>query len=125
MTPPLTFDNLQADEASKELARRSAIIKSMAPLIANRLAIAQQRDKLRYAQIRSGAYLPLIRKFSVGDYVYTRRPNQVNTLQLPAQQTIMRMTKVKPNGTITVMGRCSNIIDTHVNIITLFHQIFF
>ena len=91
------------------------MIQSMAPLIANRLAVAQQRDKMRYAQIRPGAYLPLIRKFSVGDYVYMRRPNQVNTLQMQAQQLIVRITKVKPNGTITVMGRCGNIKDTHVN----------
>ena len=51
MTPPFTFDNLQADEASKELVRRSVIIQSMAPLIANRLAVAKQRDKLRYLHV--------------------------------------------------------------------------
>ena len=71
MAPSITFDNVQTDEASKELARRSALMKAMVPLIANRLAVAQQRDKLRYAQISYEAYLPLIRKFSVGDYVST------------------------------------------------------
>ena len=75
MMPPITFDNLQTDKASKELARRSSMIKAMVPLIANRLTVAQQQDKLRYTQTRSGAYLPLICKFSVGDYVNMRRPN--------------------------------------------------
>ena len=83
------------------------MIKTMVLLIANRLAVAQQQDKLRYAQIRSGAYLPLMCKFSIGDYVYMKRLNQVNTLQLKmqAQQLIVRVIKVKPKGTIIVMGR--------------------
>ena len=50
-----------------------------------------------------------------------RRPNQVNTLQIHAEQLIVRITKVKPNGTITVMGRCGNISDTHVNSIAPCH----
>ena len=57
MTRLLNFDNLQADEASKDIACRGAMIQSMAPLIANRFAVALQRDKLRYAQIRSATHL--------------------------------------------------------------------
>ena len=121
MAPSITFDNQQTDEASKELACRNTIIKAIAPLIANRLAVAQLRDKLRYAQIRSGAYLLLICKYSVGDYVYVRRPNPVNTLQMHAQQLIVPITKVKSNGTIIVMGRCGDIKDTHVNSIAPCH----
>ena len=34
MAPPLSFDNLQAYHASKELARRCAVIRVMVTLIA-------------------------------------------------------------------------------------------
>ena len=37
------------------------------------LAIAQHRDTLRYARIRSGAYRPQLRRFRIGDYVYLQR----------------------------------------------------
>ena len=121
MAPVLSFDNLQAADAVIEIARRSAMIKAMVPLIASRLAVAQQRDKLRYAQIRSGAYLPLVRKFSVGDYVYLRRPNQASTLQMQAQQLIVRVVKVTANGTVTVMGRCGNTRTIHISSIAPCH----
>ena len=85
----------------------------MVPLIASRLAVAQQRDKLRYARTRSGAYLPLARKFSVGDFIYVRRPNQANTLQIAAQQLIVRITM--PNGVLQVQGRCGFTRSIHVS----------
>ena len=96
------------------------MIRVMVPLIANRLVV-QHRDKLRYAQIRSGAYLPMICKFSDGDFVYMRRPNHVITLQMQAQQLIVRITKAKPSSTIVVMERCGNTQDTHVNSIVPGH----
>ena len=37
------------------------------------LSIAQRRDTLRYACIRSGSYRPQLRPFSKGDYVYWLR----------------------------------------------------
>ena len=74
------------------------MIKIITPLIANRLAAVQKRDKLHYAQTRSGANLPIIRKFSVGDYIYLRRPNQVSTLIIRAQQVVLRVVVIKSNG---------------------------
>ena len=78
------LDKVTGEEAAKSLAARSKIIMTITPIIANRLAVVHQRDKLRYVQTRSGAYLPMVRKFGVGDYVYLRRPNQVSTLQIRA-----------------------------------------
>ena len=49
--------------------------------------------------------MPLVRKFSVGDFIYAHRPNQANTLQIVAQQLIVRITKVMPNGVLQVQGR--------------------
>jgi hypothetical protein len=121
LAPVINFDALTEEGASLELKRRGALVKIMVPLIANRLAVAQQRDKLRYAQLRSGTYLPLVRKFSVGDFVYLRRPNQVNTLQIAAEQLIVRVVRVRSNGVITVQGRCGNTRDTHVSSIAPCH----
>ena len=111
----LCFDKVTEEEAAASLAARSKIIKAITPIIANRLAVVQQRDKLRYAQTRSGAYLPMVRKFSVGDYVYLRRPNQVSTLQIRAQQAVVRVMVIKSNGVVRVQGRCGNTRDTNVS----------
>ena len=40
------------------------------PMALENLAIAQHRDTLRYARIRSGIYRPKFWRFKVGDYVY-------------------------------------------------------
>ena len=114
MKPPLSFDTLLADKASRELARHSAMIRVMVPLITARLDVAQQHDKLQYAQIHfrtNPPFDPLVdmrvdmRRLR---NVYMRRPNQVKTLQMQAQQLIVRITKVKSKGMIVVMGRCGN-----------------
>ena len=103
------------EEAARSLTARSKIIRTITPIIANRLAVVQPRDKLRYAQTRSGAYLPMVRKFSIGDYVYLRRPNQVSTLQIRAQQVVVRVMVIKSNGVVTVQGCCGNSRDTNVS----------
>jgi hypothetical protein len=121
MAPPLDFSDLSEVAAATELAKRSVAIKVMVPLIANRLAVAQQRDKLRYACTRSGAYLPLVRKFSVGDYVYLRRPNSASAIQISARQLIVRVMKVNANGVVVVQGRCGNTRSTHINSIAPCH----
>ena len=43
----LCFDKVTEEEAARSLAARSKIIKTITPIIANRLAVVQQRDKLR------------------------------------------------------------------------------
>jgi len=57
------------------------------------LLIAQQRDKLRYAAIRGGAYLPVLREFQAGDFVYLKRRNLDCVLQMAAKRPVYR---VKP-----------------------------
>ena len=74
---------------------------------------AQHRDTLRYAKTRSGAYLPKLRKFEPGDFVYLRRPNRNNTLQLPVHQLIARVLEVREAGTIIVQGKCGQTRSVH------------
>jgi hypothetical protein len=121
MAPPINFDNISAEEASTQLRQRGEDILKMVPVIANHLAIAQHRDKLRYAQTRSGSYLPMVRKFSVGDFVYLRRPATVNTLQITATQLIVRILALKLGGTVVVQGRCGTKRTVNINSIAPCH----
>ena len=57
----------------------------------------------------------MVRKFSVGDYVSLRRLNQVSTLQIWAQQVVVRVMVIKSNGVVRVQGRCGNTRDTNVS----------
>jgi hypothetical protein len=115
MAPVLDFDNI-ADSATleKDLIARAGYLSQAMPTIASNLAIAQQRDQLRYQRTRSGSYLPSLRKFSPGDYVYLRRPNLTNTLQINAQQLILRVLEVGANGVVLLQGRCGNTIRNNV-----------
>ena len=68
------------------------------------LAIAQHRDTLRYARIRSGAYWPQLRRFRVGDYVYLQR-EAPTTLDMKAGRTILRVKDILPSGVLLLEGK--------------------
>ena len=68
------------------------------------LSIAQHRDTLRYARIRSGAYRPQLRRFSTGDYVYLQR-EAPTTLDVKAGRTILRVKDVLPSGILLLEGK--------------------
>ena len=63
----------------------------------------------------------MVRKFSVGDYVYLRHPNQISTLQIHAQQVVVRVMVIKSNGVVRVQGRCGNTRDTNVGSLASCH----
>ena len=68
------------------------------------LSIAQHRDTLRYARIRSGAYRPQLRRFRQGDYVYLQR-EAPTTLDVRAGRTILRVKEVLPSGLLLLEGK--------------------
>ena len=68
------------------------------------LAIAQHRDTLRDARIRSGAYRPQLRRFKVGDYVYLQR-EAPTTLDVKAGRTILRVKEILPSGVLLLEGK--------------------
>ncbi|PNH01078.1 Retrovirus-related Pol polyprotein from transposon [Tetrabaena socialis] len=70
------------------------------------LAIAQHRDKQRYAQLRSGSYAPRVARFEPGDYVYVLQRNRLNTLQLPPLEQVLRVVGITAEGVATLVGRC-------------------
>ena len=68
------------------------------------LSIAQHRDTLRYARIRSSAYRPQLRRFSKGDYVYLQR-EAPTTLDVKARRTILHFKDLLPSGILLLEGK--------------------
>ena len=97
-----------AQHAVRSITERSAWLREALPVVANNLAIAQHRDKLRYAMTRGGTYLPKLVKFAPGDFVYIRRNEKNHTLQIVARQYILRVLRVKESGVLVLQGRCGN-----------------
>ena len=73
-----------------------SLLKAM-PMAMKNLSIAQHRDTLRYARIRSGAYQSQLRRFWKGDYVYLQREAPA-TLDVRVGRIILRMKEVLPSG---------------------------
>eukprot|EP00798_Chlamydomonas_sp_ICE-L_P026887 gene26887-biopygen4183 len=113
MTAPLPdlTDSTQVQALTDTLLERAQWIKRVSPTIANHIAIAHHRDTLRYAKIRGWAYHPRLRKFQVGDFVYIRRPNVRNSLQMAAQGMILRIIDLKPSEVVVLQGRCVPVED--------------
>jgi len=110
---PLNFDEL-GEETINALLQRSRCMQHMCMAAGHNLAIAQHRDTLRYAQIRSGDYAPRLKKFEVGDYVYLKRPKRTSVLQAAARPLILRVKAVLPTGRLVLQGRCGRTTKVHM-----------
>jgi site-specific DNA-cytosine methylase len=85
------------------VAARAVAFQRTMPLAMRNLAIAQQRDTRRYAQVRGGGYRPRIRRYEVGDYVYLQQ-TAPTTLDVTAGRIVLRVTEVGPTGVLTLVG---------------------
>lgn len=117
--PPF-LETLADQDWVSSLAARVEYLEDSMPTIANHLAIAKHRDTLRYAYTRTGAFRPQNQRFTVGDYVYIRRPTDSKT-QLKATPIILQVTRLTPTGTVELMGRCGQVARTHVRNIAPCH----
>ena len=52
---------------------RAEAFKRELPMAMRNLAVAQARDRLRYAYTRGGSYRPKPKQYRVGDFVYVKR----------------------------------------------------
>ncbi|PNH02154.1 Pro-Pol polyprotein [Tetrabaena socialis] len=77
------LDDQDAEGTWALLRTRGDELRRCLPAAAGNLAIAQHRDRRRYATLRSGSYVPRVERFEPGDYVYVLQRNRVSTLQLP------------------------------------------
>ena len=99
---PIDFDNTTA--ASESLLARAEWIRQAHPTAAGNLLIAQHRDTLRYAAIRTGRYLAKPVVYKPGDYVYVRRGSVANTLQFRQYENALRVESVGPLGVAVLIG---------------------
>jgi len=109
---PLNLDDpeLACDHVLERgrIAHQASIIAGSNPLI------AQHRDKLRYAAIRGGGYLPVLREFQAGDFMYLKWRNIDSVLQMAAKRPVYRVKDVRENGTIILQGKCGTTFVNHV-----------
>ena len=110
MVIPLDMGGDNASDASKErvrqeLALRAELMKKNMLIAGQNLRVAQHRDTLRYARIRGGGYLPKIRRFAVGDFVYVQHSSETPSLGVKARAEILRVHKLGEKGALTLIGK--------------------
>lgn len=92
-------------------------MRERCPTAGINLMIAQHRDALRYARLRSGAYLPKLRRFVTGDHVYIKRPDKVGLtsgpFELKALPYVLRVREVR-DGVLRLEGRDGHVISENV-----------
>jgi hypothetical protein len=116
MLEPINFDDTQ--HAAVDLKARTAWVKQAGVMVDSALAMAQHRDTLRYAKVRSGAYMPRLHRYMPGDYVYVRKPGTqalgaANLQQLP-QDKVLKVLEVRTGGVVRLIGRDAATTDVQV-----------
>lgn len=102
-----------ASEAiAAELLKRGALMQRHVVLAGAHLEVAQQRDTLRYARLRSGSYLPTTHTYGKGDFVYVKGPAG-STLQLRARPLVYRIKLVRSSGVLELQGKCGRVVKVH------------
>jgi hypothetical protein len=92
---PLSYGNTpSASVATQDINRHAAYLHNKVPTIANHLAIAQHRDRLRRAMKHTD------------DFVYLQHAKEVCTIQIPAREIILQVVEVPDNGIVLVQGKC-------------------
>jgi hypothetical protein len=111
------LDPEDSEAAATELARRAKLVAHQVITAGQNLLIAQKRDTLRYARVHSGSYLPKIRRFEVGDYVYTKSAVDraaPSSLRALANPEVLRVREVRPSGVLVLEGRDGQRIEENV-----------
>jgi hypothetical protein len=106
--------------AERELLERGKLVQELCIMAGQNLAIAQHRDTLRYAQVRSGAYKPRLTKFAAGDFVYLRRPTST-ALHMRVRPTIYKIYQVRASGRVVLQGKCGSFLKSHLSHLTPCH----
>ena len=96
----LNFDDPSLAAAS--ILQRAKACEEASVIVGRNLLIAQHRDQLRYARLRSGGYLPSIVHFTVGQYVYVK--DSADALHRTARPEVLRVIDVRPSGVLVLAG---------------------
>jgi hypothetical protein len=109
---PIDFDD--PETAAADFVARAQLVKERAVMAGDNLRIAQHRDTLRYARLRSGSYVPQLRRYLAGDYVWVKRKDKQG-LDIAAKQVILRVSEVRPSGVLILQGRCGTLRAVHAS----------
>jgi hypothetical protein len=109
---PVDWDD--SERAWESFIHRATLVKQYAVTAGSNQLIAQHRDTLRYARLRDGTYLPQVRRFKVGDFVYVRRHN-TTTLEVKAQPVILQVLEVRDSGVLLLQGRDGRVMAVHLS----------
>ena len=101
------------DSAAAVVVLRAQALKECCVTAGDNMLIAQHRDTLRYAEVRSGSYAPRLFNLLPGAFVYLRRKPH-NTAQMEARPLIYRIVELRRNGVLLLDGRCSSTFTTHL-----------
>ncbi|GAX86563.1 hypothetical protein CEUSTIGMA_g13970.t1 [Chlamydomonas eustigma] len=94
LTAPISYDD--SEIAAKSVLDRSLLLaEHCATAGQNLLIITQHRDTLRYAKLRSGAYMPQLREFKHGQFAYIKDHDSMHDL---AKSLILRVKEVRPSN---------------------------
>ena len=101
MTEPLSFDD--PEQVSSSILLRAKACEDATIIAGRNILIAQHRDQLRYARLRSGGYLASIANFTVGQFVYVK--DSADALHSTARPEILRVQEVRPSGVLVLVGK--------------------
>ena len=90
---PVCFDS--PEKAAMEIARRAAEVEKSCAIAGWNALIAQHQDTLRYSLIRGGAFIPKMKRYEEGDYVYVKYRTKPNSLQPQVRPEILRVLQVR------------------------------
>jgi hypothetical protein len=106
MDQPIDFDD--PETAAAAFLARAGLVQERRVMAGENLKVAQHRDTLRYAKLRScGNHTPQLklRRYLLGHYVYVKRKDKEG-LDILARPLILRVHEVKPMGVLILQGRC-------------------
>jgi RNase H-like domain found in reverse transcriptase/Reverse transcriptase (RNA-dependent DNA polymerase)/Integrase zinc binding domain/PHD-finger len=109
---PIDFAN--EEEASAYVLSRAKDLREHMPIAMGNLETAQHRQAEAYRARRTGNYMPRMRKFSVGDFVYRKRSELNSTIQTKVKRGIFRVIEVRDNGVLVLQGKCGGVFSEHM-----------
>jgi hypothetical protein len=97
------------------ITQRAQVLRDAMPLAYERAVSAQQRQSVRFQRVRRRDVPPRLHRFQVGDYVYVAQ-KPINSLDVTATRTILRVRAVKPNGGLELEGADGTVVRTRMEL---------
>jgi hypothetical protein len=102
---PLIFEDPEV--AAGSVLERAKVLKHCSIIAGHNLHIAQHRDTLRYARLRSGGHVATIFTFQKGDFVWVKAANvRPDAIEPIARDSILKVVEVRPSGVLVLIGKC-------------------